>query len=129
VALVVDASALVEVVLSPRHADLRDRLASELVHAPHLADVETGDVLRQLVLRKKLTAAGALDFFAVARSLIDVRHELTNDLAALAWSLRANLTFYDASYVSLASALDLPVLTADRKLAHAPGLPCEVELV
>ena len=37
------------------------------------------------------------------------------------WSLRDNLTAYDAAYVALAEALDAPLLTRDRRLASAPG--------
>jgi len=38
-------------------------------------------------------------------------------------------TYYDALYVALAARLGFPLLTADARLAHAPGLPCAVELV
>jgi len=39
------------------------------------------------------------------------------------------LTSYDASYVALAEALDVALLTADERLAGAPGLRCTVELL
>jgi predicted nucleic acid-binding protein len=45
------------------------------------------------------------------------------------WDLRANLTAYDAAYVSLAEALEAPLLTADRHLAAAPGHAARVELI
>lgn len=45
------------------------------------------------------------------------------------WELRHNLTPYDAAYVALAEALDVTLLTADGKLARAPTLRCEVELI
>ncbi len=50
-------------------------------------------------------------------------------LAERAWTLRHNLSFYDALYVALADRLDVPLLTGDARLARAPGLPCEIELV
>lgn len=40
-----------------------------------------------------------------------------------AWGLRENLSYYDALYVALAARLDLPLLTADKRLAAAPGSP------
>lgn len=45
------------------------------------------------------------------------------------FQLRANLTPYDAVYVALAEALDAELVTADRRLASAPGIRCRVRLV
>lgn len=45
-----------------------------------------------------------------------------------AWELRTNLSAYDALYVALAEQLNAPLLTADARLARAPGLRCVVEL-
>ena len=39
-----------------------------------------------------------------------------------AWTLRANVTPYDACYVALARNLRCPLVTGDRRLARAPGL-------
>jgi predicted nucleic acid-binding protein len=39
-----------------------------------------------------------------------------------AWSLRANVSAYDACYVALARELKAELITADRRLASAPGL-------
>lgn len=43
--------------------------------------------------------------------------------------LRHNLTPYDAIYVVLSDLLGVPLLTADGRLARAPGLPVEGEVV
>ena len=53
----------------------------------------------------------------------------TGPSRAGAWALRDNVTYYDALYVALAARLGYPLLTADARLARAPGLPCAVELV
>jgi predicted nucleic acid-binding protein len=45
------------------------------------------------------------------------------------WELRENMTPYDAAYVALAEALEATLVTADTRLAHAPGLTIDVELV
>ena len=50
-------------------------------------------------------------------------------LVARCWELRANLTAYDAVYVALAEALGVTLLTADTRLAAAPGIACPVEVV
>lgn len=45
------------------------------------------------------------------------------------WELRDNLTAYDATYVALAEALDCKLLTADGRLAGAPGPRCTIAVV
>ena len=49
-------------------------------------------------------------------------------MLARIWSWRANLTTYDAAYVALAEVLGAPLLTADERLANAPGLTVPVEV-
>jgi predicted nucleic acid-binding protein len=44
------------------------------------------------------------------------------------WTLRSNVSAFDAAYLALAEALDAPVVTADAKLARAPGHHARVEL-
>ena len=45
------------------------------------------------------------------------------------WALRQNLTAYDATYVAVAEALDAALLTADGRLARAPGPRCPITVV
>lgn len=45
------------------------------------------------------------------------------------WELRDNLTAYDATYVSLAEALECKLVTADARLAQAPGPTCSITVV
>lgn len=45
------------------------------------------------------------------------------------WQLRDNLTAYDASYAALAEVLEVPLLTLDARLAHAPGHDADCVLV
>lgn len=44
-------------------------------------------------------------------------------------SPRENVSAYDAAYVALAEALDAELVTADARLAAAPGLRCPVTLL
>ncbi len=45
------------------------------------------------------------------------------------WELRDNVTPYDAAYVALAEALGVTLLTADARLARAPGPRCAIEVL
>lgn len=45
------------------------------------------------------------------------------------WTLRKNLTMYDAAYVALAEAVDAPLLTADAAMARSARRTCSVKLL
>ena len=47
-------------------------------------------------------------------------------IADRVWALRHNLTAYDAVFVALADALDVPLVTCDARLANAPGVTAEL---
>lgn len=55
-----------------------------------------------------------------------VRRMTTSGLITQIWSLRRNVTPYDACYVALAKRLPAPLLTLDLRLARAPGLGVDV---
>lgn len=126
--IVLDASALLDALTAGPRAtavDARTEGEGEL-WAPHLVDAEIGHVLRRGVLRGEVESAAArtaLDDLA-ALPLTRASHV---DLADTAWSLRHNLSYYDALYVALAAELDATLVTLDARLAAAPGLPAVVE--
>ncbi len=128
---VIDASALVLALGGKtRAADkLRERLPSMRRHAPHLIDAEVGNVLRRHEHAGLLSSSEALAALRSIRSLVDHRYPHWGGLAEHAWTLRPNLTFYDALYVALAARLNVPLLTGDARLSRAPHLPCQAELV
>jgi predicted nucleic acid-binding protein len=43
------------------------------------------------------------------------------------WALRHAVTAYDAAYVALAEALDLPLVTSDLRLARSSGHRAVIE--
>lgn len=45
------------------------------------------------------------------------------------WQLRANVTAYDAAFVTLAEQLSAPGITCDAKLAPAGGTRCTFDLI
>ena len=129
--IVVDASVLANA-LADDGSDggvARARLtAGDDLVAPDLVDVETVAVLR------KRWMAGDLSknrFSAAIDDLEDldlVRYPAL-PLMRRAFELRDNVTAYDAVYVALAERLDCPLVTADRRLAAAPGIRCSVEVL
>lgn len=129
--IVLDASALLEVLLNERRASLvAERIfdPAETLHAPHLIDVEVAQVLRRLVRKREMTSARgeqALDDlreFALSR----YPHSL---LLPRVWSLRDNATAYDATCLALAEVLEATLLTCDTALATIPGHFANVEVV
>lgn len=51
----------------------------------------------------------------------------TAPLLRRVWELRPNVAAYDACYVALAEVFGTLLLTAERRLANAPGRRCRVE--
>lgn len=102
-------------------------LAREDLVAPHLMPVEVANTLRRAVHAADLS----VDIAALAhRDLVRLRVDLFSyePHAERVWKLRDNLTAYDAWYVALAEALDLPLVTLDRRVASAPGTRCEFRM-
>jgi predicted nucleic acid-binding protein len=96
-------------------------------HAPHLVDVEALHVLRTLVARGALTpdrARQAREEIALA-TIIRYPHTLLLDRM---WTLRANVTAYDAAFLTLAEALGVPLVTLDAHLGAVPGHRAAVEV-
>lgn len=127
---VVDAYALIAA-LSRKDAvgtAVRKIFDSSRTHAPALIDAEAGQVLRRLERRGEITSEVAQAGLYAVEHFIDERYEHGPFLRA-AWRLRHTITFYDGLYVTLAAALDLPLLTSDEKLTNAPGLSCAVQLI
>lgn len=121
--LVVDTSAVLAA-LAERTPDrqLVQRLADDGdLHAPHLIDIEILQALRGLVRGGKLSADRAEDARTDVAALAITRygHE---PLADRVWALRENLTAYDAVFVALSEALEVPLITCDARLAAAPGI-------
>ena len=128
--MVIDASAALEVLLKSAAGErLLDRLEDgAAAHAPHLIDVEIAHVLRRHVLHDTVGAGRAAACLALWRQLDIERHPHENLLERI-WGWRANLSACDATYVALAEALGRPLVTADRRLAAAPGISVPVEVL
>lgn len=122
---VIDASVVVTVLADAEHASWAEAQLStggphRSLWVPHLIDAEVGQALRRRVaagrLREDLAGTALRDFARMPLRRID--HV---DLIDRAWQLRHNLSFYDGLYAALAEALDVPLVTLDRRLARAIG--------
>ena len=128
--LVVDAS-----VVAPAVADggsdgdaCRAAIKGQVLLAPDLLRVEVLSVIRRHAASGELTKREADhavdDLLALPISIYP-----TFALLRRCWALRGSVTAHDACYVALAEALDVTFLTADAKLANAPGPHCQFRVI
>jgi len=128
--IVLDASVLVNLLADDGGDGERARAAvvDQELAAPDLINVEVASVLRRHWLAKSLSARR---FAAALEDLADlpVDRYPTLPLMSRVYELRANASAYDATYVALAEHLGCDLLTADRRLAAAPGIRCGITVV
>jgi predicted nucleic acid-binding protein len=129
--IVIDASVLASALAD----DGSDGAAARLIvreagalSAPDVVDIETVSVFRKwwragnLTVPRFRSAVDDLDDLALERYP-------TGGFMHRAYELRANVTPADAAYVALAEALDCPLVTADERLARAPGPRCDFHVL
>jgi predicted nucleic acid-binding protein len=122
-AVCIDASALVDFLLDfPRGQAVAEVLAGvDSVFAPDLVNAEV------LISLRRMERAGEISAQLAAKAVAEledspVERFSTTSMVEAVWRLRHNLTPSDACYVVTARALDVPLLTADPRLARAPRL-------
>lgn len=129
--IVLDASAAIELLLNTQLGRMvSDRIGSAdiTLHAPHLIDLEITQVLRRFVAAGAVSAnrgTGAIEAFRQ----LDITRYAHEPFLPRIWSLREDLTAYDAAYVSLAEVLGATLLTCDRKLAGAPAHIARIDVL
>lgn len=125
--VVVDTSAIVSLLAEdPPAAVLAERVSGQALHAPHLIDVEFLHALRRMVATGRVSEGRASVIRSDFASLRIVRYPHGLFLDRM-WELRDNLTAYDAAFVALAEALEVPLVTTDARLAGAPGHTASIE--
>ncbi|MCA0178361.1 MAG: type II toxin-antitoxin system VapC family toxin [Actinobacteria bacterium] len=124
--IVVDTSVVVAALTG--HRPSRVAITGQRLLAPAHVDVEVLHALRGLVRRGTLGTEDAAGVLQVWTALAIDRLDLAR-LSSRIWELRDNLTAYDAAFIAAAELHDVPLVTADRKLASAPGPRCRIELV
>ena len=122
--MVVDRSIVIRLLANLDGDDLLRQRLARAVHAPALIDAEVSSVVRGLSITTKpnvqITAERAHEMLTDYSGLRIVRHPM-QPLQRRVFELRHNFTAYDAMYVALAEALDIPLLTDDGKFAAIPG--------
>lgn len=124
--LVVDASVVVDLIgrFRPQPIEALLWAKDSVLAAPELLDVEVLQALRRLDKDGAIPPSRA-DVVELLQAL-RIRRYRHHSLREAIWSLRMNMTAYDAAYVSLARLLDATLVTRDVKLARAPGLDIQV---
>ena len=130
--MVLDASAVVEWLLGSERGDA---VAAQLLDdadgaffAPDLLDVEVVQAFRRLARSGAVSdvrATGAVELLQT----LPLERRSAAILVPRIWTLRDNLSAYDAAYVALAEVLDCPLLTCDARSADAPGHAVRVKVV
>ena len=126
---VIDASALVELLLRGPAAEAVGKAVHDReLTAPAIVDAEVLLALRGLD-RGGLLSAERADVAIRRLRTAPVQRMPVPPLLPVAWSLRRNLSAYDALYVALAAMFACPLITTDARLGGVPGLPAEVMVV
>lgn len=124
--LVVDAStvvaALVDNSADGRWAEEQLRNATQLIAPAHM-HIEAANALRRLEASGHIDTTTANIAFTDLQRLpvLPMTFGVTGDRV---WSLRNNLTSYDAAYVATAELVNASLATLDRRLSNAPGTRC-----
>ena len=120
--LVVDASVAVDLLARFRPRPLEDLLwaPNTVLAAPELIDIEVLNALRKLDQAGAIPASRIADLPTLMRGLRIRKYRHANLIDGI-WTLRNNITAYDAAYVVLARLLDATLVTRDLRLAKAAG--------
>lgn len=128
-AQVFDASALLPLITN--RPDQRSAVEAAFgvdIVVPHIADAEVLSSLRGLWLSGQIDGRIVVEAAAELEAMPMPRFGMRG-LHQRVLQLRHNLTTYDATYVALAEALELELVTYDRAMAEAPGIACDVILL
>lgn len=129
--IVVDASLAIEIALATpdgQHFQNRLRTGGEPLGAPELIDLEVLQVLRRQLRRNTINVEQA-DSAAGLFYDLPIERFTHAPLRSRIWSLRDNLTAYDAAYFALAELLGAALWTRDQKFAGIPGHDIDIKIL
>jgi predicted nucleic acid-binding protein len=127
---VIDSSAVIELLKTAQSSEIlrHPSVDGHDLNAPHLIDAEVLNSLRKMAIRRVATVS-RIDQMLTDYVGIDIERHQHGPLLDRVWLLRHNVTPYDALYVALAEELELPLITADLRLARAAAKYCEVRAI
>ncbi|MGH7883805.1 MAG: type II toxin-antitoxin system VapC family toxin [Candidatus Dormibacteraceae bacterium] len=125
--MVIDASAVVDVLaVEPPGGSIAKLLSGEtLLHAPTHIGVEVVNSVRRLVRKKIISPERGEETIEDFLALPIQQHRF-EPLAHRVWTLRDNLSSYDAAYVAVAENLNQTLYTKDARLGKAAGPRCQI---
>ena len=128
--IVVDASVVFDYLIhTDDSAEIERRFQIEDfdLHAPSHLPVELLSVFRRHVRLPGIKHADE----DVVRDILIFPVEIHSHeyLVSRIWDLRHKITPHDAAYIALAEALDVPLLTRDRKFAKSKGHQARIEVI
>lgn len=128
--LVLDASVVIELLVSDdvkKIMRLESRIANEILVAPDHMWIEVASVIARLNRTGQLSDADASRIIFYFQRL-NIRPIGTSGLVQHIWNVWHNIHAYDAAYVAIATSLNAPLLTCDKKLSRAVGAVCDFEV-
>jgi predicted nucleic acid-binding protein len=127
--IIIDPSVLIAALVDsgPHGGWAEGILSAESLQAPELIYAEATNIFRRLERAEIITTAEAN---AAQDDLMQLDIQLFPfaPFAGRIWELRHNVTSYDAWYVALAEALELPLATLDESLSKSSGVDCEFRI-
>jgi predicted nucleic acid-binding protein len=128
--VIVDASVVVAAILGQPGVDgwARALLGQAGLAAPHLMPAEVCQRLRRHAAGESAAAEVVAQVAMVDLLGLTVELHPFAPFAERVWELRKTVSAYDAWYVALAEALDVPFATLDGRLARASGPRCAFEV-
>ena len=124
--IVIDASVVVAALVDsgPVGRWAEEVLGSGLLLGPELVRAEATNIFRRLE-RARLIATPEANAAQDDLMQLDIELFPFEPFAGRIWELRHNVTSYDAWYVAIAEALNLPLATLDDFLGKSNGVTCK----
>lgn len=115
---VVDSSILVQAVIREEYSEAAISIVNQLkaIYAPQLLLYEVGSALTMLARKGLITEKEALEKFEAIHLIPTLNIQEPTLKEAVNLAVKLKLSFYDATYLTLAIETGLPLITADKEL-------------